>query len=101
MANQDAMDRGTVAPSFQDRVRRTFSVGSTKHNHNHNGGPHESSSLLGPDANGGDGGHAGHSETFEFFFDTHYTPGTDSANPAVKVSANIWHIVKVTLLSSK
>jgi hypothetical protein len=91
------MDDDTVGPSFQQQVRRTFSIG--KHN-DQNGDAHENTPLLGG-ANGGHGASHGHTETFEFFFNSHYTPGADSPNQFVKVPANIWHIAKATLLSSK
>jgi len=36
----------------------------------------------------------------EFFFDRKHTIGQDSDNKLVKISAEIWHITKVTLLSN-
>ncbi|KAI0133676.1 calcium/proton exchanger [Xylariales sp. AK1849] len=93
------MNRDTVAPSFQERVRRTFSIGSGKHNNPQNGGTHEGTPLLGT-ANGGHGSGHGHSETHEFFLNTRYTPGTDSSKLWVKVPAKVWHVTKATLLSN-
>lgn len=92
------MDRDTVAPNFQKAVRRTFTIGSS---HHHNGGTNEDTPLLGTENAGGANGHHGHSKTFEFFLNSHYTPGMDSENTWVKVPANVWHITKATLLSSE
>ncbi|KAK6066389.1 Vacuolar calcium ion transporter 2 [Seiridium cupressi] len=91
------MTRDTVGPSFHEQVRRTFSLGGGKQQAN--GQAHEGTPLLGTNGTNGARGH-GHSKTWEFFFNTHNTPGKDSSNPAVKVSANIWHITKATLLSN-
>lgn len=90
------MPRDPVGPSFHDQVRRTFNVGG-KH---HNGGVHEQTPLLGTDNANGEHGH-GHSNTWEFFFNTHRTPGQDSDNKLVKAGASVWHTTKATLLSSE
>jgi Ca2+:H+ antiporter len=37
----------------------------------------------------------------EFFLSRRKTPGLDSPNWMVKVSSHIWHVTKVTLLSSE
>ncbi|KAK7942701.1 Ca2+ transporter [Apiospora aurea] len=42
-----------------------------------------------------------HSDTYRFFLDLWYTPGMDSDNPLVKFPAQMWHIIKATLLRSK
>ncbi|KAF3019875.1 hypothetical protein G7054_g3403 [Neopestalotiopsis clavispora] len=90
------MTRDEVGPSFHEQVRRTFSIGGSKHNQN--GGASETSPLLGNGTNGTSG--HGHGETWQFFFDTHETPGQDSSNVAVRALANVWHITKATLLSN-
>ncbi|KAI1078096.1 Calcium/proton exchanger [Whalleya microplaca] len=102
------MARDTVSPSFQSRVRRVVTVATGFSSHSHeNGEPHEGSALLGglnrdTLANGFHNHHhqEGHSETWEFFFNTKYTPGADSPKRWVNVPAHVWHITKATLLSS-
>ncbi|KAI1848806.1 hypothetical protein JX266_005234 [Neoarthrinium moseri] len=89
------MDRNAVGPSFHERVRRTFSVGASK-NHQ-NGGAHEATPLLAGDSLGG---RHEHSETYDFFLNSHYTPGADSSKPWVRIPATVWHIAKATLLSN-
>ncbi|KAH9884084.1 Calcium/proton exchanger [Xylariomycetidae sp. FL2044] len=93
------MDRDTV-PSFRGQVNKvaTFMSGHS-HPHENGGEPHEGTSLLG--GLSPSGGHSkGHSETWEFFFNTSHTPGIDSPKPWVRYSAHSWHILKATLLSS-
>lgn len=102
------MDRDLVnLPSFHTQIRKTvtgLTVGSQ--NHRENGEPHESTPLIGNGSinqNGNGNGHGpghGHSETWEFLFNSHYTPGADNPKPWVKYPAHVWHITKATLLSS-
>ncbi|KAI1826763.1 calcium/proton exchanger [Xylaria intraflava] len=69
-----------------------------------NGVPNESTPLVGgngvrlprSDSNNIDG----HNLTWEFFFNSRYTPGRDSSNLAVRCLAHLWHVTKATLLSS-
>ncbi|KAI0173826.1 calcium/proton exchanger [Pestalotiopsis sp. NC0098] len=91
------MSRDEVGPSFHEQVRRTFSIGAGKSHQN--GGTDENSPLLGTGNGNGNAAH-GHSKTWQFFFNTHETPGQDSHNVAVKAAANVWHIAKATLLSN-
>ncbi|CEJ91159.1 Putative Calcium/proton exchanger [[Torrubiella] hemipterigena] len=42
----------------------------------------------------------GGSTTFQFLADSSYTPGRDSSNILVRAAAEIWHVTKVTVLSS-
>ncbi|KAI1416529.1 Calcium/proton exchanger [Hypoxylon sp. FL1857] len=94
------MDGDSVnLPSFHNQVRKTV-TGLTAHSygpHHENGEPNEHTPLVG---NGSAVAANGHSETWEFFFNTHYTPGTDNSKPWVKYPAHTWHITKATLLSS-
>ncbi|KAI1141524.1 Calcium/proton exchanger [Hypoxylon sp. FL0543] len=89
-------------PSFHNQVRKTV-TGLTTYGHGHgphreNGeAPNERTPLVG---NGSAVAGHGHSETWEFFFNTRYTPGTDNSKPWVKYPAHTWHITKATLLSS-
>ncbi|KAI0899245.1 Calcium/proton exchanger [Annulohypoxylon nitens] len=102
------MDRDLVnLPSFHTQIRKTvtgLTVGSQ--NHRENGEPHEGTPLIGNGSinqNGNGNGHGpghGHSETWEFLFNSHYTPGADNPKPWVKYPAHVWHITKATLLSS-
>ncbi|KAK7750752.1 Vacuolar calcium ion transporter [Diatrype stigma] len=69
------------------------------HPHSENGEAHERTSLLG-NGSGGINGHAHHSYTRDFFFNSSYTPGTDSRKFWVRFPAYVWHILKAVLLSS-
>jgi Ca2+:H+ antiporter len=94
------MDRDT-GYNVQAGIRKTATINRNNTYSRVNGGeqPHERSSLLGrivPGANGS----AGHSPTRDFFFNSKFTPGADSPKPWVKYPANVWHVTKVTLLSS-
>lgn len=40
-------------------------------------------------------------QTLKFLFNSTHTPGTDSPNVAVRYSSQVWHVTKVSLLSSK
>ncbi|KAI1106564.1 Calcium/proton exchanger [Jackrogersella minutella] len=93
------MDRDSVnLPSFHDQVRKTVTGLSTStRDHPHeNGEPHEGTPLIG----NGTVTQNGHGETWEFFFNSNYTPGADNPKPWVKYPAHVWHITKATLLSS-
>ncbi|OTA92888.1 hypothetical protein M434DRAFT_316026 [Hypoxylon sp. CO27-5] len=95
------MDGNSVGlPSFHNQLRKTV-TGLTTYSHgphHENGEPlNERTSLLG---NGSAVAGSGHSDTWEFFFNTRYTPGTDNPKPWVKYPAHSWHITKATLLSS-
>ncbi|OTB09519.1 hypothetical protein M426DRAFT_80754 [Hypoxylon sp. CI-4A] len=96
------MDRDPVnLPSFHSQIRKTV-TGLTSHSLGQgNGEAHENTPLLA--GNGHGNGHAvanGHGETYEFFFDSQHTPGTNNPKPWVKYPAHVWHITKATLLSS-
>ncbi|KAH8203638.1 hypothetical protein TruAng_002168 [Truncatella angustata] len=91
------MDDESVRPSFHEQVRRTFSMGGAKRDQN--GGPHESTPLIGGENPNGQQSYE-HSAPRDFFFNTRYTPGQDSSNTAVKALANIWHVTKASLLSN-
>ena len=96
------MDRNTdqeVLRQFH-RIGRTFSYETHYTHPAANGDVNEETSLL----RGGTGrpnGTAGHSYTRDFFFNSAYTPGTDSPRPWVKYPAHVWHVTKAVLLSSK
>ncbi|KAI1095587.1 Calcium/proton exchanger [Rostrohypoxylon terebratum] len=102
------MDRDLVnLPSFHTQLRKTvtgLTVGSRTHHEN--GEPHEGTPLISNgtiNQNGNGNGHGpghGNSETWEFLFNSHYTPGADNPKPWVKYPAHVWHITKATLLSS-
>ncbi|KAI1455014.1 Calcium/proton exchanger [Annulohypoxylon moriforme] len=93
-------------PSFHNQIRKTVTgLTAGSHDHRENGEPHEGTPLIGNgtiNQNGnGHGAHGhGHSETWEFLFNSHYTPGADNPKPWVKYPAHVWHITKATLLSS-
>ncbi|CAJ2504846.1 Uu.00g122400.m01.CDS01 [Anthostomella pinea] len=70
------------------------------HHSRENGEAHERTSLLGGGNILGHHGSKSHSATWEFFFNTKHTPGTDDPKPYVKYPAHVWHIAKATLLSS-
>ena len=57
--------------------------------------PDERTSLL-----GSGGGANGNHSSRDFFFNSKVTPGVDSQKPWVKYPAHVWHITKMTLLSS-
>lgn len=65
------------------------------------GGDHETTPLLANGLMPSDNHHYKHSAAYDFFLNKNSTPGTDSPQPWVKAPANVWHILKVTLLSSK
>lgn len=75
-------------------------MSDNNHPHSENGEAHEGTSLLG-NGSGGINGHAHHSYTRDFFFNSAYTPGTDSRKLWVRFPAHVWHILKAVLLSSK
>ncbi|KAI0839767.1 Calcium/proton exchanger [Hypoxylon sp. FL0890] len=86
-------------PSFHNQVRKTV-TGLTTYSHgphHENGEPNEHTPLVG---NGSAVAGYRHSETWEFFFNTRYTPGTENPKLWVKYPAHTWHITKATLLSS-
>ncbi|KAI5923547.1 Sodium/calcium exchanger protein-domain-containing protein [Camillea tinctor] len=72
---------------------------SGHHAHHENGEPHEGTPLVGGRLNGHSPSPC-HSKTWEFFFNSKYTPGADSPKPWVSYPAHVWHIAKATLLSS-
>ncbi|KAI2628770.1 Calcium/proton exchanger [Hypoxylon sp. NC1633] len=101
------MPRDPVSlPSVQNQIRKTVTslTDPGGHRHHANGEPHEGTSLLGRVRENGfytHNGHGhGHGETWEFFFNSQHTPGTDNPKPWVKYPAHVWHITKATLLSS-
>ncbi|KAH7012039.1 calcium ion transporter [Microdochium trichocladiopsis] len=63
-----------------------------------NGGaaPDEHTALLGSGGRSANGSHS----TRDFFFNSRVTPGLESKKPWVKYPAHVWHITKMTLLSS-
>ncbi|KAH7027914.1 Ca2+ transporter [Microdochium trichocladiopsis] len=63
-----------------------------------NGGaaPDEHTALLGSGGRSANGSHS----TRDFFFNSQVTPGLESEKPWVKYPAHVWHITKMTLLSS-
>ncbi|KAI3320281.1 Calcium/proton exchanger [Xylariaceae sp. AK1471] len=98
------MDHPTVLPGFKKQIRQL--AGSAGHEHPHrengeNGTVNERTALL-----SGSGGSLrnddtkSHNPTWEFFFNSQYTPGRHSPKPWVKYPAHVWHITKATLLSS-
>ncbi|KAK8069046.1 Ca2+:H+ antiporter [Apiospora phragmitis] len=42
-----------------------------------------------------------HGDTYKFFLDIWHTPGMESDKPMVKLPAQLWHIIKATLLRTK
>jgi Ca2+:H+ antiporter len=56
---------------------------------------HEYTPLL-----SGDQANGRRDAAYHFFLDTKFTPGADSPNPFVKWPAHVWHVTKITLLSS-
>ncbi|KAI1496688.1 Sodium/calcium exchanger protein-domain-containing protein [Biscogniauxia marginata] len=93
------MDRDTVLPSFLGQVRKA-ATGLTGHDVPYeNGEAHERTPLVGGRTAGGLRSRC-HGETWEFFFNLKYTPGSESPKPWVRYPARVWHVAKATLLSS-
>ncbi|KAI1380386.1 Calcium/proton exchanger [Hypoxylon crocopeplum] len=87
-------------PSVQFQIRKTVtSLTNPGHPHENGEVPDERTSLLGHAPQNGNSHHR-HGETWEFFFNSQHTPGTDNPKPWVKYPAHVWHITKATLLSS-
>ncbi|KAI0190317.1 calcium/proton exchanger [Astrocystis sublimbata] len=90
------MSHETALPSFQRSMRKaTMGLLGVDPLPGH-GSLDETSPLIG----GNGRASKQHSPTWEFFFNSKTTPGTDSPNPAVKYPAHVWHVAKTTLLSS-
>jgi Ca2+:H+ antiporter len=67
-----------------------------------NGSASQSGHGAGDGAGHGNGhGFTNGSATREFFFNKRKTPGLHDPNPFVKYPSHVWHITKVTLLSSE
>ncbi|KAI2621960.1 Calcium/proton exchanger [Hypomontagnella submonticulosa] len=98
------MDRNSVnLPSFHAQLRKTVTGFTTaSHDPHENGDVNESTSLLHGNGHRITNGfaHHNHGETWQFFFNSQRTPGTDSPKIWVKYPAHTWHITKATLLSS-
>ncbi|KAI1326720.1 calcium/proton exchanger [Xylariaceae sp. FL0255] len=88
------------SPTFKQTVRRaaTRLMGDESQD-NGTAEPNEHTSLL-RNVSGLSNHNAHHSPAFDFFFNSKHTPGTDNSKPWVKYPAHVWHITKVTLLSS-
>lgn len=69
---------------------------------NRHGGPGETTPLM-PNGSmpSGNYNHEHNNAAYDFFLNKNSTPGTNSPKTWVKAPANVWHIVKATLLSSK
>ncbi|KAI0022845.1 Calcium/proton exchanger [Xylariomycetidae sp. FL0641] len=88
------MSRDT-GPGFQKQLRQVARTFSGNSHQGENGDAHEGTPLLGAHSNA-----SGHSDTWDFFFNTKHTPGADSPKPWVSYPAHVWHITKATLLSN-
>ncbi|KAJ1327999.1 Ca2+:H+ antiporter [Microdochium nivale] len=97
--NQKLIAPDTDIPSFLSTLRKQATAPNKKRSNTasgmNGGAPDERTSLL------GSGGHAnGSHSTRDFFFNSQVTPGRDSDKVWVKYPAHVWHIAKMTLLSS-
>ncbi|GAP87117.1 putative calcium proton exchanger [Rosellinia necatrix] len=94
-------------PSFQNQVRKaTWGMFGHACRSNDSQMPDERSPLITGNGNGngrvpnGNSAIKDHGSAWEFFFNSRHTPGCDSPKPWVNYPANVWHIIKATLLSS-
>jgi hypothetical protein len=108
------MPSATATVDFHKKVRQNAMNPGRGHAHDHdnditadiNGtsdperqATNESTPLL----SGGflqNGGASRRDQAYHLFLDRKHTPGVDSANPFVKWPAHVWHVTKITLLSS-
>ncbi|KAI1777136.1 Calcium/proton exchanger [Hypoxylon cercidicola] len=94
------MDRDSAhLPSVQYQIRKTVTSLTNPDYPRENGEAHEGTPLLGH-SNDYANGHHDRGEAWQFFFNSHHTPGTENPKPWVKYPAHVWHITKATLLSS-
>lgn len=96
------MDSETANPTFRESVRRTWTNGTGGDSAADNAateGATEGTPLLNGGTGHQNGQHRG--KAFRILFNTEDTPGRHSSNIAVRVLAQIWHVTKITLLSSK
>ena len=68
---------------------------------NQHGGARETTPLMANGSGSSGNRHYEHNAAYEFFLNKNSTPGMDSPKPWVKAPANVWHVLKATLLSSK
>lgn len=83
-------------------MRRTSTMNKSRNNTaNQHGDARETTPLIANGSGPSSNHHYEHNATYNFFLNKNLTPGMDSPKPWVKAPANVWHILKATLLSSK